>query len=62
MKTLLKYQKSQFIIKENVDGNTKIAFYCYSIDEALKRLKFITGNSYTSKFLESLQNGQVINL
>lgn len=62
MKSLLKYQKSQFIIKENIDGNTKLVFYCYSIDKTRKRLKSITGIEYSNQFLESLQNGQVINL
>lgn len=62
MKSLLKYQKSQFIIKENIDNNTKLVFYCFSVNEARKRLKSITGNEYSNEFLESLQNGQVINL
>lgn len=62
MKTLLKYQKSQYIIKENIDNNTKLVFYCFSVDKTIKRLKSMTGNEYSNKFLESLQNGQVINL
>lgn len=62
MKSLLKYQKAQYIIKENIDDNTKPIFYCFSVDETRKRLKTLTGNDYSNDFLESLQNGQVINL
>ena len=62
MKTLLKYQKSQFIIKENIDGNTKLVLYCYSTDEARKRLKIVTNTEYTNEFLENMHTGQIIQL
>lgn len=57
MKSLLKYQKSEFIIQEN-----GIIHYCYSIEQTIKRLKSLTGNDYSSQFLENLKNGQRISL
>ena len=57
MKTLLKYQKSEFIIQEN-----GFVHYCYSVEQTIKRLKSVTGNDYLSQFLENLKNGQRVNL
>lgn len=57
MKSLLKYQKSEFIIQEN-----EFVHYCYNIEQTIKRLKSITGNDYSYQFLENLKNGQRINL
>lgn len=57
MKSLLKYQKNQYIIQEN-----EFVHYCYSIEQTIKRLKSITGNDYSYQFLENLKNGQRVNL
>lgn len=57
MKSLLKYQKNQYIIQEN-----GFVHYCYSIEQTIKRLKSLTGNDYSSQFLENLKNGQRVNL
>ena len=57
MKSLLKYQKSEFIIQKN-----GFVHYCYSIEQTIKRLKSLTGNDYSYQFLENLKNGQRISL
>jgi hypothetical protein len=57
MKTLLKYQKSEFIIQES-----GFVHYCYSIEQIIKRLKSLTGNDYSYQFLENLKNGQRVSL
>ncbi len=57
MKSLLKYQKNQYIIQEN-----RFVHYCYSVEQTIKRLKSLTGNDYSGQFLENLKNGQRVNL